>query len=166
MNVDLRSRAAAIRLAIFDVDGVMTDGRLYIGPDGMELKAVSVRDGHGIKCLRAAGIEPAVISGRPSAAIEHRLDELGVHHAYLAVRDKLSVYHDLLARLGLPPEQSAFMGDDEPDLQVMEQAGLAMTVSDAEPRILEIAHWISTRPGGMGAVREACDFLIEARSSA
>lgn len=166
MTDEALKRAAAVRLAIFDVDGVMTDGRLYIGPGGLELKSVSVRDGHGIKRLRAAGIEPAVISGRPSAAMEERLRELGVRHAYLAIQDKLAVYRDLLDQLGLRPEQSAFMGDDEPDIPVMQRAGLALAVCDAEPPVLKIAHWVSKRPGGLGAVREACDFLIEAQPRA
>jgi 3-deoxy-D-manno-octulosonate 8-phosphate phosphatase (KDO 8-P phosphatase) len=152
-----------VRLAVFDVDGVMTDGRLYLGPAGTEMKALNVRDGHGLVRLRRAGLKAAVISGRPSEAVAARFEELGIRHVHLNVRDKLAVYRELLRSLHLSPDQTAVMGDDEPDVAIMEQAGLAMAVSDGEACALEAAHWISSRPGGMGAVREACDLLIQAQ---
>lgn len=153
-------RAARIRLALFDVDGVMTDGRLYLAPGGVEMKAFHVRDGHGLKRLMEAGIEVGVISGRPSQATQERLRDLGVAHVFLAVRDKRAVLDELLTSLGLTPPQTAFMGDDLPDLPVMQHVGLALTVADAHEAVLACAHWVSTLPGGQGAVREACDWLL------
>ena len=161
-NSELTQRAANIQLLILDIDGVMTDGRLYIGPDGMEFKAVSVRDGHGIKMLQREGITIAVISGRPSAAMEHRLAELGVQHVFLAVKDKLAIFEGLLQELGLNANQAAFMGDDLPDLPVMQACGLALTVADAAPEILAAADWVSSKAGGQGAIREAGEWLIRA----
>lgn len=160
---ELNQRAAATELLILDIDGVMTDGKLYIGPDGIEFKAVSVRDGHGIKMAMREGIHLAVISGRPSAAMEHRLSELGVAHVFLAVKDKLAVFENLLAELNLKPEQAAFMGDDLPDLAVMQACGLGLAVADAAPEVLSAADWVSSRNGGAGAIREAAEWLIRAR---
>lgn len=160
---ELKSRAEKIQLAIFDVDGVMTDGKLYLGPDGQEWKAVSVRDGLGLKLLHQAGIEVAVISGRPSLAMHTRLHSLGIERLYLNTEDKLPVYHSLLQELGLRNEHCAVMGDDTPDLPLLECAGLALTVADAHPSVLKAAHWTSHHRGGNGAVREACDLLLSAQ---
>lgn len=160
---DLLSRAAEIRLALFDVDGVLTDGRLYIGPGGKEFKAVSVKDGHGLKQLQRTGVQLGVISGRPSEAMEHRLGELGFDHVFLAIEDKLQVFEKLLDTLGLTADQCSFMGDDDPDLPLMQRAGLALAPADAIPSVLETADWTSTLPAGHGAVREACDWLRQAR---
>ena len=159
----LEQRAANIRLLILDIDGVMTDGRLYIGPDGAEFKAVSVRDGHGIKMAQREGITIAVISGRPSSAMQHRLAELGVNHVFLAVKDKLAVFNGLLQELGIKAEEAAFMGDDLPDLQVMDACGLGLTVADAAQEVLDAADWVSDKPGGGGAIRQAAEWLIRAR---
>lgn len=159
----LRSRASKVKLAAFDIDGVLTDGLLYLGPEGQEFKATSVKDGHGLVMLRRAGVELAVISGRPSAAMAGRCAELGFGHVYLGVSDKLTVLTSLLGRLGLSPEQICYMGDDTPDLAVMEASGLALAPADAVPAILEFAHWVSQYPGGRGAVREACELLLAAR---
>lgn len=156
----LAERAARIRLALFDVDGVMTDGHLYLGPGGLEIKAFHVRDGHGLKRLMAAGIEVGVISGRPSRATRERLHDLGVAHVFLDVRDKRAVLDELLVHLSLTPAQTAFMGDDLPDLAVMRHVGLALAVADAHEAVRACAHWISALPGGQGAVREACDWLM------
>lgn len=160
-----QARAAGVRLAVFDIDGVMTDGRLYYGPQGEALKVFHVHDGYGLKMLAAAGVQVAVISGRTGDAVRARLRDLGVEHAYLGVGEKLPVFERLLAQLDFTPAQAAFMGDDLPDAPAMAHAGLALTVPDAHPEVRAIAHWISTSPGGRGAVREACDWLLSARGT-
>jgi 3-deoxy-D-manno-octulosonate 8-phosphate phosphatase (KDO 8-P phosphatase) len=160
----LRRKARAIELAVFDVDGVMTDGRLYVGPGGQELKAVHIHDGHGLKLLQRAGIRVAVISGRRSEAMEWRLGDLGVQQVFMGVADKLAIFLALLKESGLDAKQAAYMGDDEPDLAPMRLAGLAMTVPDAMPVVKRVADWTSRRAAGAGAVREACELLLSARS--
>lgn len=165
INDDLQSRAAHIQVMIFDVDGIMTDGKLYLGKHGEETKAVNVKDGLGLKRLQGAGVTPAIISGRPSAGIAARMHDLGVEHIYLDSRDKQLDFEALLAELELQPEQAAFMGDDLPDLPVMKRAGLALTVPDAVAEVRAAAHWISQACGGEGAVREACELIIAAHSA-
>jgi 3-deoxy-D-manno-octulosonate 8-phosphate phosphatase (KDO 8-P phosphatase) len=162
-SASLLRKAAAIQLAVFDIDGVMTDGRLYIGPQGAEFKAVHIHDGHGLKLLQRAGIEVAVISGRRSEAMEARLADLGVLHVFLGVPDKLAIFLELLEELGLEDFQAAYMGDDEPDLAPMQVAGLAMAVKNAMPAVLKTADWVSSLKGGQGAVREACELLLAAQ---
>jgi 3-deoxy-D-manno-octulosonate 8-phosphate phosphatase (KDO 8-P phosphatase) len=159
-------RARQLRCVIFDIDGVLTDGMLYLAPDGTELKAVSVRDGLGIKLLLRAGIEVAIISGRPSAAMQARFAGLGVRHIRLDVDDKEPAFDELLAKLGIQAQQCAVMGDDVPDVPLMRRAGLALTVADAHPAALAVAHWASRLNGGRGAVREACDLIVAARARA
>lgn len=161
-----RKRAAKLRCLFLDIDGVLTDGKLYLGPDGAEFKTSYVRDGLGIKRLLAAGVQVAVISGRPSEAMQRRLEFLGVTEVVLDHEDKLPVYERIRARLGLKDEQCAVMGDDVPDLPVMRRVALAMTVADAHPTALKAAHWVSRYPGGQGAVREACDLILAAQGKA
>lgn len=160
---DLSAITPNIRLAVFDVDGVLTDGRLWLGPDNMELKTMHVRDGLGLKRLQATGITPAVISGRPSRAVEDRLLELDLQYIYLDAEDKLTTFHALCDDLGMTPGEAAVIGDDLPDLPLMHDAGLAMAVANAVPEVLDAADWVSTNPGGMGAAREACELLVNAR---
>lgn len=160
----LKQRAARIRCVIFDVDGVITDGKLYLGPDGQEWKAVSVRDGLGLRLLLEAGVEIAVISGRPSLAMQSRLNSLGIKHVYLNTVDKLPAYERVLRDLEVRDEQCAVMGDDTPDLPLMQRAGLRLTVADAHDEVLKVAHWVSRFPGGQGAVREACDLILGSRA--
>jgi 3-deoxy-D-manno-octulosonate 8-phosphate phosphatase (KDO 8-P phosphatase) len=157
----LSERARDIRCVVFDVDGVMTDCKLYLGPEGAEWKAVNVRDGLGLKLLMRAGIEVAVISGRPSAAMQQRFEYLGVRHIWLDVQRKIPAYETLLQQLSLQDRQVAVMGDDVPDLPLMRRAGLALTVADGHPRVLAAAHWASRLPGGGGAVREAADLILK-----
>ncbi|WP_423821426.1 HAD-IIIA family hydrolase [Salinisphaera sp. SPP-AMP-43] len=156
------ARAAAVRLAVFDVDGVMTDGKLYLGPDGSETKSMHVRDGLGLKRLAEAGVEIAVISGRPSPPVAARLSGLGIDEVHMACDDKPGRLADLSAARGLKAAQIAVMGDDLPDLEIMSHAGLALAVADAVPEVRRAAHWVSALPGGHGAVREACELLIAA----
>ena len=162
----LNRRARKIRCIVFDIDGVMTDCKLYLGPDGSEWKAVNVRDGLGIKRLLRAGIEVAVISGRPSTAMEQRLVYLGIRHVWLDTEDKLHVYEALQRKLGIDDAQCAVMGDDIPDLPLMQRAGLALTVADAHPTARTAAHWISIHKGGDGAIREAADLILAAQETA
>ncbi len=159
----LRKKASLVELAVFDIDGVMTDGRLYIGPGGQEFKSVHIHDGHGLKRLQQAGIEVAVISGRRSEAMELRLNGLGIKHVFMGATDKLALFCALIEELGLEPHQTAYMGDDEPDLAPMRIAGLAFSVRNAVPEVRQAADWVSARDGGDGAVREACELLITAR---
>jgi 3-deoxy-D-manno-octulosonate 8-phosphate phosphatase (KDO 8-P phosphatase) len=160
---DVASKAAQIQLVIFDVDGVLTDGRLYLGNDGNEYKAFHIRDGHGIKMLLEAGVEVAIISGRRAASVERRMTDLGIRHAYLGVQDKLAAFDSLLVRLGLTAEQVAFVGDDLIDLPVMARVGLAIAVRDADPFVRQHAHWQTPSRGGRGAARDVCELLLEAR---
>jgi 3-deoxy-D-manno-octulosonate 8-phosphate phosphatase (KDO 8-P phosphatase) len=159
----LQRKAARIRLAVFDVDGVMTDGRLYVGPGGAEFKAVHIHDGHGLKKLMQNGTEVAVISGRRSEAMEARLSDLGIQHVFMGVNDKLAIFMALLEELSVKADETAYMGDDDPDLAPMREAGLACAVRNAVPEVLRAAHWISRFEGGHGAVREACEMLLAAK---
>ena len=160
---DVLSKAAQIQLVIFDVDGVLTDGRLYLGNDGNEYKAFHIRDGHGIKMLLEAGVEVAIISGRHAASVERRMADLGIHHAYLGVQDKQAVFNNLLVRLGLAAERVAYVGDDLIDLPVMTRVGLAIAVRNADPFVKQHAHWQTPSRGGRGAARDVCELLLEAR---
>ncbi len=154
---------AEIRLLILDVDGVLTDGRLYFAGRGEALKAFHVRDGHGIKLLLAAGIGLAVVSGRRSSAVAARMRELGVSHVIQGCSDKVAALHRLTQRFGIDPLKCACMVDDTPDLPLMTAVGFAAAVADAHPVVLSAAHWVAESPGGRGAVRELCDALLRAR---
>ncbi len=159
----LHGRSAAplpIRLLVLDVDGVLTDGRLYYGARGELMKSFHVRDGHGIKTLRAAGVEVAVLSGRRSAAAGRRCRELGIRHVLQGVDDKLSAFERLAARLRLRPRECACIGDDVPDVPLMRAVGLAFAVADAHPAARRAAHYATSLPGGCGAVRQVCDHLV------
>jgi 3-deoxy-D-manno-octulosonate 8-phosphate phosphatase (KDO 8-P phosphatase) len=151
--------ARAIRLLILDVDGVLTDGRLYYGAHGEQLKSFHVRDGHGIKALRAAGIEVAVLSGRRSAAVRQRCRELGIRHVIEGADDKLAAFARLARKLDVEPRECACIGDDVPDLPLMRAVGLACAVADAHPIARRAAHYTTSLRGGCGAVREVCDLL-------
>jgi 3-deoxy-D-manno-octulosonate 8-phosphate phosphatase (KDO 8-P phosphatase) len=152
-----------IRLLVLDVDGVLTDGRLRYGPQGETEKLFHVRDGYGIKSVLAAGIAVAVISGRNSQAVARRCEELGIRHVRQGIEDKASVLQELFATLGLQARQCACVGDDEPDVPLMRQAGFAVAVADAHPAARAIAHRRTRLPGGAGAVREVCDWLLATR---
>lgn len=159
---DLLARAARIRLACFDVDGTLTDGRLYIASDGTETKAFHVHDGLGLSLLRRAGIAVAFVTARTSPAAEVRARDLGVE-AYTGIKDKRACVEELRGRLGLAADEVAFMGDDLTDLAVLSAAGLAAAPADAHPAILGRVHWQSSLRGGEGAARELCDLLLAAR---
>jgi 3-deoxy-D-manno-octulosonate 8-phosphate phosphatase (KDO 8-P phosphatase) len=156
-------RAKPIRLLLLDVDGVLTDGRLYFGPAGEICKVFHVRDGHGIKMLQRGGIEVAFLSGRRSEPARHRARELGITRYYEGLRDKLAVLEELLAELNLTAAQVATVGDELVDLPLLSRAGLAVAVADAVPEVRAAAHWVTSLPGGRGAVRQVCDLLLQAQ---
>jgi 3-deoxy-D-manno-octulosonate 8-phosphate phosphatase (KDO 8-P phosphatase) len=158
---ELVRRAARIRLVLLDVDGVLTDGRLYYGPDGEALKAFDVKDGHGIVLLRDH-VDFGVISGRPGKASEKRLQELRFKHLVFGERDKLAGYAKL-AHLGVPDEEVAYMGDDVNDVPLLRRVGLAACPADARPEAREVAQLVTAATGGRGAVRELCDLLLHAK---
>ena len=160
----LLARAARIRLAVFDCDGVFTDGRLLIGDDGTETKAFHVHDGHGIRRLREAGIEVAVISGRGSAAVRRRMGELGVVHLVELAKDKVAALREVQRAVGADDAATACVGDDLPDVGLLRVAGLAIAVANAVPELDAVVHWRTGARGGDGAVPEVCDLLLAARA--
>jgi 3-deoxy-D-manno-octulosonate 8-phosphate phosphatase (KDO 8-P phosphatase) len=160
----LHARAARVRLVLLDVDGVLTDGRIWYGPEGEALKAFDVRDGHGIVLVRDH-VDFGVISGRPGKATLVRLEELRFKHLIFGERNKLEGYARL-AHLGVPDEAVAYMGDDVNDVALLRRVGLAAAPADARPEARAVAHLVTTAPGGRGAVRELCDLLIAAKGVA
>jgi 3-deoxy-D-manno-octulosonate 8-phosphate phosphatase (KDO 8-P phosphatase) len=157
-----RGPGAGIRVALFDVDGVLTDGRIHIAEAGEALKAFSTLDGHGLKLLARGGIEPVIVSGRDSPALRRRVSDLGLAHAICGVADKLAATEALLARLGVGWEQVAAMGDDWPDLPVLARAGFACAPPGAHVEVRAIADHVTAARGGHGAARECCDLLLMA----
>jgi 3-deoxy-D-manno-octulosonate 8-phosphate phosphatase (KDO 8-P phosphatase) len=150
-------------MLVLDVDGVLTDGRLFYGARGESLKTFHVRDGHGIKQVAAAGITVAIISGRKSAAVARRARELGIRHVTQGASDKLAALTRLAKARSIGFEQCACVGDDTPDAPILRAAGVAIAVADAHADALAAADLVTTRAGGQGAVREVCDWLLEAR---
>lgn len=158
-------KAKNIRLAIFDVDGVLTNGKLIYGPDGLEYKEFHVHDGQGIKFLQATGVEVAIITACQSKAITKRMQDLGIKHVYQGNLDKIPAFEDLKQKLNLHNEQIAYMGDDLPDLPLILQAGLGATVANAPTIIQQHAAWIAKAPGGYGAARELCELIMQAQQT-
>jgi 3-deoxy-D-manno-octulosonate 8-phosphate phosphatase (KDO 8-P phosphatase) len=161
---ELLRRAARIRLVLLDVDGVLTDGRLWYGPEGEALKAFDVKDGHGIVLLRDH-VDFGVISGRPGKASQRRLEELRFKHLVFGERDKLAGYAKL-SHLGVPDEEVAYMGDDVNDVPLLARVGLSACPADAMPQVRAAVHLVASAPGGRGAVRELCDLLLAAKAGA
>ena len=159
----LLERAARIRLLALDVDGILTDGRLYYDNNGNEMKSFSVRDGLGMRLLAVQGIELALITARTSGIVKARAENLKIRHVYQGSTDKLAAFHDLLATTGMDPEQVCYAGDDWLDLPLLERVGLSVTAADGDPLVRERVHWVSSRPGGRGAVREICDLILAAQ---
>jgi len=162
---DALARARAVRLAIFDVDGVMTDGTLYIGGQGEVFKAFNILDGHGVKMLQAAGVAAAILSGRKSEAVAHRARELSIAHVVQGADDKVAAFERLAGALGVAPWACAFVGDDLPDLEVMKRCGLAVAVAGAVDEVKAAAHYVTRAAGGRGAVREFCELVLRARGA-
>ncbi|PIT72968.1 HAD family hydrolase [Limnohabitans sp. B9-3] len=164
LNIDpsLLLRAQGVRVAFFDVDGVLTDGGLYFTDSGETLKRFSTLDGHGLKMLQKAGITPAVITGRDSAPLRARLKALGIEHVRYGTEDKVPAAQEILTQLGFDWSQAAHIGDDWPDLPVMQRAAFACAPSNAHIEVKAIAHYVTQREGGHGAAREFCDVLLVA----
>jgi len=156
-------RARSVQLLVLDVDGVLTDGRIYLTERGEELKVFDVRDGSGIVAVRTAGIRVAIISGRSAAAVDRRARELGIEPVKQGVRDKGVEIDALFAALGVNRAQVACVGDDTGDLPMFARCGLSVAVADAHDDVIAKADWVTKRPGGRGAVREVCDLLLSAR---
>ena len=159
----LLDRARKVRLAIFDVDGVMTDGTIYMGADGEAFKAFNILDGHGLKMLQSAGVACAILSGRSSQAVARRAAELSVAHVVQGSADKVADFEKLMQRTGVQADACAFVGDDLPDLAVMKRCGLAVAVANAVAAVKECAHYVTSTAGGRGAVREFCELVLESR---
>ncbi|HEX2139601.1 MAG TPA: HAD-IIIA family hydrolase [Woeseiaceae bacterium] len=157
---------AGVRLAIFDVDGVFTDGRFYLSNDGSESKAFHTQDGHGVKELIRAGIAVAVISARRSRAVDLRMAELGVPHVLQGVPDKLQAFESLLRELQLDPPQCVYTGDDVPDLPLLRKAGFAVAVANAVDEVKAASDYVTRAPGGAGAVREICELILRGAARA
>jgi len=162
---DVFEKAKRIRLAIFDVDGVLTDGSLYISDSGDEYKAFNTLDGHGMRMLKQSGVELVIVSGRTSRCVEMRAQNLGIGLLYQGVEDKLEVFSSLLAKFGLGPEAAAYIGDDVVDLPVMRHCSLAVCVPDSPALVKQHAHYITQLPGGCGAAREICELIMQAQGT-
>lgn len=162
---NILGKAARLKLLILDVDGVLTDGRLFFDNQGLEYKCFHARDGHGIKLLRQTGVEVAVISGRKSNSVALRMQSLGIEHVYQGYENKIAAFEDLMQKLGVDPDQVAHVGDDVLDLPIMTRVGLAIAVDDANFAVKQRSHWCTTLPGGQGAVREVCDLIMQAQGT-
>lgn len=159
----LRAKAARIRLLILDVDGVLTDGRIFIRDNGEEIKSFHTLDGHGIKMLQQQGINTAIITGRDAPSVALRAQQLGIRYYFKGVHDKRAVYQDLLVETGLSQEECAYVGDDVVDLPVMVRCGLPVAVNGAHWLVQDVAAYTTQALGGMGAVREVCDLILDAQ---
>jgi 3-deoxy-D-manno-octulosonate 8-phosphate phosphatase (KDO 8-P phosphatase) len=156
-------RARAVRGVVLDVDGVLTDGRIFLDQSGAETKSFHVKDGIGIGLLMRAGVLVALISGRSSPSVTLRARELGIHEVHQGVKDKIAVFCGILSRWNIQEQEAAFVGDDLPDLAVLGRAGLAVAVADASPDVKELVHMVTQARGGHGAVREVSEFILKAR---
>ena len=162
---DVLARAKRIKVVIFDVDGVMTDGGLTIGDDGQEYKTFNTQDGLGMKLLRQSGVQMAIITGRTSKVVTQRAESTGVAHFYQGVDDKLEAFNDLLKKMKINADEAAFMGDDVVDVPPMLRCGLALTVPAAPDSVQQHAHYTTQKHGGHGAVREVCELIMQAQGT-
>ena len=162
---EVLEKAKNIKLVIFDVDGVLTDGSLFYGDDGQEYKAFNSRDGHGMKMLQSSGVTVGIITGRTSDVVMHRMKNLNVTHIYQGKLEKLPAYEELLDKLSLQPEQVAYVGDDVVDLPIMIRVGLAVTVPNGHELAKKHAHWVTSQAAGAGAARELCELIMKAQGT-
>jgi 3-deoxy-D-manno-octulosonate 8-phosphate phosphatase (KDO 8-P phosphatase) len=163
LALDALARARRVRLVIFDVDGVLTDGKLWYGPGGEELKAFHAFDGHGVKLLRMADLDTAIISGRDSPAVAERAKELGIEHVVQGADDKREAFERMLKRLKVQRRAAAYMGDDVVDLPVLTRCGFACAPHEAPEDVRRRVHYIASADAGHGAAREVCEFILEAQ---
>ncbi len=159
-----KAEISSIRLVAFDIDGVFTDGRFYLSDDGVESKAFNTQDGYGVRRLLDAGIVVAVISGRKSEAVARRMSELGVRYVVQACRDKVAALDEIAKTEGIPVSKCAYVGDDIPDLPLLNHAGIAIAVANAVPDVHDQCDYSTSSPGGSGAVREVCELILNAQS--
>jgi 3-deoxy-D-manno-octulosonate 8-phosphate phosphatase (KDO 8-P phosphatase) len=162
---EIIEKAKKLKLLILDVDGVLTDGRLFFDDKGKEYKCFHARDGHGIKLLRQTGVEIAVISGRKSNSVKLRMKSLGVDYVYQGHENKIAAFYEIIQKLSIDAEQVAHMGDDLLDLPIMTRVGLSIAVNDANDSVKEYADWCTKTSGGLGAVREVCDFIMKSQGT-
>lgn len=162
---DLLEKAKQIKLVIFDVDGVLTDGSLFLDDKGIEYKAFHSRDGHGMKMLQESGVPIGIITGRTSQLVTYRMESLGIQHVYQGQLDKLPAFYALMEKLELSPQQVAYVGDDVVDLPIMTKVGLAIAVQDAHPAVKQHAHWQTPEAGGRGAARAVCELIMNAQGT-
>ncbi len=160
---EITQRARSVKILVLDVDGVLTDGRIFILPSGEEVKAFHTLDGHGIKMLQRAGIETAIITGRDAAATAARVRQLGIPYYFAGIADKAAAFAQLLAQSGLSAADCAYMGDDTPDLPVLTQVRLACAPAQAHHSVRAAVHYITEASAGRGAVREVCDLILAAQ---
>jgi len=160
---EVLEKAAKIKLVIFDVDGVLTDGSLFLGDDGLEYKAFHSLDGHGMKMLQDSGVDIAIITARTSKVVEYRMASLNIEHVYQGAKDKIVAFNKLVEKLHISTDEIAYVGDDVVDLPVMTKVGLAITPDNGHPFVVEHADWQTTRPGGRGAARDVVELIMEAQ---
>lgn len=161
---DILEKASKVKLVIFDVDGVLTDGSLFLGDDGQEYKAFHSKDGHGMVMLQQSGIAIAIITGRTSNVVETRMKSLGIKHVFQGQKHKLPAYEEIKQQLQLSDDEIAYVGDDVVDLPVMIRVGMAIAVQDAHSLTKEHSHWITPSNGGRGAAREVCEMLMKSQN--
>lgn len=162
---EIIEKASQIKLVIFDVDGVLTDGSLFIDDNGMEYKAFYSRDGLGMKMLQKTNVKIAIITGRSSEVVSYRMKSMGVEHVYQGQDDKLLAYEKIKKELQLSEDEIAYVGDDIIDLPVMKKVGFAIAVQDAHPLVIKHAHWQTPHTGGRGAARDVCELVMEAQNN-
>jgi 3-deoxy-D-manno-octulosonate 8-phosphate phosphatase (KDO 8-P phosphatase) len=162
---DVESRIKRVRLLVLDVDGVLTDGRITYTNDGVEIKAFDVKDGHGVKLLMRSGVDVAIVTARSSKVVGVRAADLGIKTVYQGALDKSVAFEDILKKTGLSPEELAYVGDDLVDLPVLRRVGFAATVSDAVQEVRDAVHYVASRPGGRGAVREIAELVMKVQKS-
>ena len=165
VTASVYDKAKKIKLFVCDIDGVFSDGRIYLGNDGEELKAFHTKDGYGVKALGASGVDVAVITGRRSSIVQTRMTALNVKHIVQGEENKLPALIDMITRLKLQPEQVAYIGDDMPDFECLNYVGLSIAVSDAHPAIVKQCHYTTYTRGGFGAVSEVCDLIMQSQNT-